>query len=400
MPDLKQRLDAVDQIPVGDLWPEIRERFDDEAAGRVTPLRRSDPSARPEVGWRKALTIAAVFVFLAAVGIVLVRSLTSDGVPANPPDEPAPAPVEGSGDLAYALAGDIYVADPDGSNAVKIVDGVADDGCPGVGAYWSNSMPAWSPDGRYIAFWHDCSGSDQGQETTVMVVDPLGSVVGEFPKGLWGFTWSPDSTHIAVWGGDLTSMVDVYGIDGELVASLDFPPRMRPHNDAWPGWMPDGRSILLQGEFVVPLDGSAPYDLGLGGSATYSPDGSRVAVMTDASMRVLDADGSIVAQVNDVEEVVWSTDGERLAFASGQGELSVVDAATGTVTTLPDASAALTAGGEVFIVRGFSPDGDRILYVAGRLGAGGSADVWSIGVDGSDPVVVIPGVIQGAGRPV
>src|SRR5919204_5558566 len=56
-----------------------------------------------------------------ATGIVLVRSLTSDGVPANPPVEPTPTPAPGvSGALAYALDGDIYLADPDGSNAVTI----------------------------------------------------------------------------------------------------------------------------------------------------------------------------------------------------------------------------------------------------------------------------------------
>ena len=58
MPDLKQRLDAIDLVPVDDVWPEILERFEDEAAGRVTPLRGLDPTRRPEVGWRKALTIA------------------------------------------------------------------------------------------------------------------------------------------------------------------------------------------------------------------------------------------------------------------------------------------------------------------------------------------------------
>jgi Tol biopolymer transport system component len=100
-----------------------------------------------------------------------------------------------------------------------------------------------------------------------------------------------------------------------------------------------------------------------------------------------------------VDEVAWSTDGERLAFASRKGELGVVDTATGSVTTLPEATAALVTGGDVFILRGFSPDGDRILYVAGSLGAGGSADLWSIGVDGSDPRALVP-VIQATGRPV
>src|SRR5687767_11800473 len=51
-----------------------------------------------------------------AMGIALVRSLTTDGIPADPPVEPRPAP---AGTLAYILDGDVYVAEPDGSNALK-----------------------------------------------------------------------------------------------------------------------------------------------------------------------------------------------------------------------------------------------------------------------------------------
>ena len=74
---------------------------------------------------------------------------------------------------------------------MKIVDGIADDECSGVGAYWSNSFPTWSPDGRYIAFWHVCSGSEQQPTPEVMITDPLGNVVAEFPKGLWGSRGHP-----------------------------------------------------------------------------------------------------------------------------------------------------------------------------------------------------------------
>ena len=66
------------------------------------------------------------------------------------------------------------------------------------------------------------------------------------------------------------------------------------------GWMPDGSALLLSGYAVVPLDGSAGYELklggldpSLGGQATYSPDGTRVAVVTGNSITVLDAEGSL-----------------------------------------------------------------------------------------------------------
>ncbi len=71
----------------------------------------------------RRIRAGAVGVIVAlAMGIILVRSLTSDGIPADPPVEPRPAPAA-SGTLAYVLDGDVYVADPDGSNAVKIANG-------------------------------------------------------------------------------------------------------------------------------------------------------------------------------------------------------------------------------------------------------------------------------------
>ena len=68
-----------------------------------------------------------------AMGFVFVRSLTSAPIPANPPVEPAPAPLSGA--IAYDRQGHIYVAGLDGSNPVAVDDVVAiDDECPGKGS--------------------------------------------------------------------------------------------------------------------------------------------------------------------------------------------------------------------------------------------------------------------------
>ena len=235
----------------------------------------------------------------------------------------------------------------------------------------------------------------------MVITDPRGNVVAEFPTygGGWGFTWSPDSTRIAVWEPALT--IGVYGIDGELQASFPSTVITGGGNSGGPGWMPDG-SALLFGYAVVPLDGSAGYELSLGGldpslggQATYSPDGTRVAVVTGNSITVLDAEGSLVSEVDgrlgDVE--AWSPDGERFASLS-HGELNVVDAASGTVTALPEATAALDGGDEILGIRGFSPQGDRILYATSD-GAGGGRALYSIGVDGSDARLVVAGTWEG-----
>ena len=80
------------------------------------------------------------------------RSLRPDA-DADPPRSPGPSA------LAYWNDGDVYIADADGSNAVRIADGVPDDGsndnCADGEQYaqYAAAGTVWSPDGRYLAYW-------------------------------------------------------------------------------------------------------------------------------------------------------------------------------------------------------------------------------------------------------
>jgi WD40 repeat protein len=92
----------------------------------------------------------------------------------------------------------------------------------------------------------------------------------------------------------------------------------------------------------------------------------------------------------------WSPDGQRIVSLSSDGELNVVDVASGRVTALPEANAALD-GGMILGIKEFSPQGDRILYEAGD-GSGGDMALWSIGVDGSGAHLLVDGTTQGDWR--
>jgi Tol biopolymer transport system component len=315
--------------------------------------------------------------------------------PTSTDARPTPAPAA-SGTLAYILDGDVYVADPDGSNAVKIADGRPPEDCGGdVGQYWAEG-PMWSPDGRYLAYrYSDCSSSEHiGRD--VVISDAEGNVLATFPAQGWDIAWSPDSTGVAVWDRfyDPPSTIGVYGVDGARQTQLTMPSGWTPSGDYDPVWMPDGTSLKVH-NVEVPLDGSTPR---LGWELpSYSPDGTRVAYVDHNSLVVAAADRSDAREVvgPGVLDPVWSPTGDRIAFiyseknVYGPNELRVLDVVTGEVTPL------FGMGGSVHIWNiQFSPEGDRILFSMTEDRKGESS-LWSIGVDGSDARLVVAGTAQG-----
>jgi Tol biopolymer transport system component len=154
---------------------------------------------------------------------------------------------------------------------------------------------------------------------------------------------------------------------------------------------------------VVPLDGGTPPEHVYPADAT-SPDGSHVVLSkygsTIQSMRYLSIarpDGSEPRTVfrGWTMNPTWSPTGDRIAFTTGRGrswsaELRVVDVATGTVTVVTGGEPGTELG-----VIGFSPQGDRILFSKNGDGKRGESSLWSIGVDGSDPQLVVTGTTEG-----
>jgi Tol biopolymer transport system component len=355
---------------------------------------------------RVVLTIAssvAIAVLVVGMGIAGVRALQTAPTPADPP---TPIPTPGRlGSLAYGVDGDIYVAEWDGSNPVRIADGhpvSGGDGCS-TGEYFAEG-PIWSPDGRYLAYRRaDC--------WDVVISDREGNIVASFPGGEgWNIAWSPDSTRVAVWVR-LWETIGVYGLDGKRQALLTVPPGMMAPGDYDPVWLPDGASLMVPYGVEIPLDGSTPRKLPWAdqheGEAWYRPDGSRVAYTTHTPLEglvlhrgehqggsfvVAEADGSNPQEVFGarVWKAVWSPTGDRIAFTGNGTELRLVDVATGTVTLVAE-----TDGSEILSVLDFSPEGDRILFSKTKDEGGGVSSLWSVNVDGSDLRRLVAGTASG-----
>jgi Tol biopolymer transport system component len=320
------------------------------------------------------------------------------------------------------LDGDVYVAEEDGTDPVRIVDGDADAKC---GVRYGNRGLV-SPDGRHIAYrseWNDdCPG-------TVFIADLDGRLVASVPGAGWDIAWSPDGTRFATWLSWGES-IGVYGIDGSLQAELDA-----SSIDLWgdydPKWTPDGTALLLPTQIEtagmnrslvvrLPLDGGEPEILPVTDplsirSVSFSPDGTRAAsVGPESQLVVATLDGTpggsefYFTPGDKVDgfwarPLLWSPNGDRIAVVTRRfstdsngdqvqqsASLWVVDPATLSSTMVESVSA--DADVDLQPVA-FSPHGDRILVL--KYDAARGPSLWTVASDGSGSTLIVEGADAG-----
>jgi len=202
--------------------------------------------------------------------------------------------------------------------------------------------PAWSPDGRAIAFER---AAPQGDPFSAIWTDDIW-VVHADGTGLRRLTSSPMTENEPAWSPDGRKIIFTRDPGYELpeiwVMNADGSAKRRLTRDANrdddPAWSPDGSKIAFASSaldsfidsniYVMQADGSGRRLLASGHGEHFglyepgwSPDGTRIVFAQDDEIWIMNADGSDRRRLTEVadyswadKEPDWSPDGRWIVF--------------------------------------------------------------------------------------
>ena len=242
---------------------------------------------------------------------------------------------------------DLWVMDGDGGSPVNLTNDQA-----------YNLSPTWSPDGQRIAFARTNSfgpgpiipgsNSEDSTDWDLWAIDADGGNLVQLTQGPSQDirpAWSPDGRRIAYASIDEedTFAADLWVMDADGSNLVQLTPDYTDADSTYalrPAWSPDGRriaySFIRDGNvdiWVMDADGENPVNLTASSESesapSWSPDGQRIAYRCqlgeeDYQICLMNADGTEQVQLIDgfrfANEPVWTPDGSRILFSAFSSE--------------------------------------------------------------------------------
>ncbi len=287
------------------------------------------------MGARRSIALAAL--------LVAVGGLAAGCSGSSP--RPAAIVFVSSRDGDYALFG----MDADGSHQHRLTRERGDPSTP-AGAFFQVT-PAWSPDGRLIAF-----SSRRTGRSKIYVMNADGTGTKQLTFGAADDTdptWSPDGKRIAFVRGRRSHLA-IMDADGKGARRIGRDPAVVIE----PAWSPDGRWIVYVRELpstpvreleLVHPDGTGRRQLtylaaSVDGPA-WSPDSKRIVFASDEhgqrfQLYSIGVDGKGLRRVSTAPEnefdPAWSPSGRTLAFARGGAIVTQTGGAEAELTSPKD----------------------------------------------------------------
>ena len=276
---------------------------------------------------------------------------------------PATAEAASSGRIAISLAAGIGA---DGSGGMILIDpsGRRVRTLTPRRAGREDTEPAWSPDGRQLAFTRT---SDNRRSFRIYVMNANGKRVRRITRGRFDYSpaWSPDGRWIAYRSNAKLKIVRADGTGQRVV------PTPRPTDVTFPVWAPGGR---ISYSYWATVQSDWPPACRLAGSDCGYVVSSRL-------------DGSDRRRVVRGRDAHWSQDGSTIVYTGADGGVFVAGGSGGSGRMLR---------------RGYraewSRDGSEIVYA--RMGSMPSRDsIWVMKSHGGSPRRIFRGGSFPAWRP-